>query len=873
MFVCLYFSAHDHLIKLHFVTAPHKIILWKMIEDILSQALTACLVNIQSYCKDDPNALLYFCINQANLNGGIRSAVHVLKDNPVSAMVKQFMLDFYRFVNSNAEMKLDNTFEVFFHVASGKLTNRPVHRRKAIPVRAMVGSRVEASKVLLHGSLINLPLGSPQDPGLFQNCCLLVTFMFSLIKVFKPDIYASVRNLTLVKSSVVKKNTAATLLLKEITSFCDLQNIPFRGPHELQSTMKLFGDYYGVQLVVITAMASTKPEFISYPEQLNENLQRFYFLLQSTEGETCHILAVQNLTTFFKSQSRGICFYCRSYYFIRGGKRNCHRHRCRSEKSCSKCFGFKVLEKPTLNATEPWSFCYSLPELNGPVETCSKCGVTFESHQCFNNHKKFCDLNNYYWLCPVCNRTVSMRNRPPEVVMSSHKCDTDTKFCSVCLKIMPVSHICAVSKQAKTKAWPNIGVVSLFFQDALGELCQTCHDNHRTYAVAQGLSYRDVFHSKLYHELLCDQHKNAKSSHPNIVKVFYEKDRYAFQGATFSDDNFLECLTPLVEEVNFTYSSTYVPKTNFSGKKRRSSPNNFKCSNSKGATNQFLKFLSGSGISNCVFLVQTNAEMLYLLNLFVTNFWQPDVVQSGREVKKISLSHIDVSFLLFQNYCKGNLFNLNLQFDLKRPLLYFPMIYNQPKFYNTSISVPPFVDFLSFSDTDLEITSKLEHYRTLPDVFNVNEQLWLTISENLKTFLLSVTKFLQLSFEIQDLIITLTSYRGPPQIHPFDKQIVSLSSFTMAIYKFYYQDKYEVHSVLRPYTGFYSKVSAPEYEYLSYLSYSMPNEDIVHAFNRRDGQQRFSPSAIVDGYGRASKTVYQFHGCIVSIYLYIAASK
>jgi hypothetical protein len=49
---------------------------------------------------------------------------------------------------------------------------------------------------------------------------------------------------------------------------------------------------------------------------------------------------------------------------------------------------------------------------------------------------------------------------------------------------------------------------------------------------------------------------------------------------------------------------------------------------------------------------------------------------------------------------------------------------------------------------------------------------------------------------------------------------------------------------------------------LAFLDYTRPEEGILHAFNTKEGQQKFD-SIYVDGYGTASHKVYQFNGCQV----------
>jgi len=820
-------------------------------------------LNIQEASKNDPQALLYFCLNQSSLMGGIRSAVHALHSNTVSEMVKTFMATFHRFVNSNNEMKLDDTFEIYLHLSSG-LVNKPTNRKTAIPVRSLVGSRND-EKIILKGGLLDLPEGSPSNPNCFTNSCLLVALAYLIMQQLKPNFYEQVKYFTLKKASVKQKNQAANLLMSEIENVCKVKNVPFKGPHDILSTIKAFSEMFDVQIICILSMVGTKPDFICWPTTFDGTKKRVY-LYQKSNLPVSHILAVKSLSTFFNTLGRGICFFCNNFYFTNFGSLFNSRHKCRSTNCCQTCFSPWAAKDTFNDNSEPWVFCNTKLVSDENPTCCSNCGVFFNSKICFSNHERFCRKNNYYWLCPVCQKTVSMQGRDVATVASSHNCNATEKYCVTCCKTMPLGHVCPISKAERTLFWPNIGVISLCFQDAEGAQCQECFDNHQSYMISNNITYRELLKSTHYYELLCSSHREEKLSRPNIIKIYFETERFEFKSATFSDDNFLISSVSQHEQLNQSYCHHPQSKSLASSRKRRKNADiapSIKLQNFNKASSQLINFLIKEKLTNYTFLIQTNQEMLYMLELALEHSLHPTVVQSGRLLKKIYLSCLDITFLLFENYCKGSLNDLQSQFELRRDVAYFPMIYNSKSYHGKIIDRPNFKQFLSFTDTADDRQKKLAFYSTLPAQFDVNYYLMFTVTENLKTFLLSVIKFVQLCFELQDLIGHITGETTPYPCHPFASNILSMSGFAMAIFKFYYLNNYAVYSVLRPYTGFFSRVSSKEYEYLSFMSYTRPAEDIVHAFNSTRGQMRFD-NVIVDGFGKNSQTVYQFHGCMVS---------
>jgi len=819
------------------------------------------LVNLQHQYANDPNALLYFCINQSHLVGGIRSSVHSLNYNQPDTMVKQFMSDFYHYINSNADVKLDATFECFFHIISSKTLNKPGHRRTAVPVRSLVGSNIYHSKSRLKGSLINLPAGSPKSPTCFENACLLVTVVFMFIKKMQQNLYGLIGQLIMVRPGPKAKNVAADILLNEVRNVCDQTQLSFLGPHELEPTLTILSGHLKVNLIVIRSLDGRTPELSSYPKTMDMAMPRLYFLLQSNDKNPDHILAIDNLATFFKSRKRAICFACQTTYSLKWGLQ-ANRHKCHHKLVCQKCFGFTFDTSTVIDSTEPWWYCDALikDSTTQCQKCCFKCGTVFESLRCYENHYKyFCKKNLYYYQCPCCQKSISMKKRPLEVVQAEHQCDVEEKYCNVCFKVMPLNHICTVSKKEKDKVWPGLAVLSITFEDASGTLCQICYARQSKHMLRHNLTYAQFFKSKEYHELLCDNHKITRVSVPNVIKVFYESERFSFVGQTFSNDNFLLAVTPLNETMLSTYSSDVKPLPSNSPK-----PNQVhNLTNLKSASSQFLHFLKKANLANYTFAVHTGQEMLWLLDFFLSEYLHPTVVQTGRVVKKISLPSFKIDFLLFENYCKGSLNDLSEQFGLNRATHYYPMVYNQKNYYGQIIQKPEFETFLNFTDSSQEVNLKHKYYHQLPDPFDTNAQLYKVITENLKTFLLSVVRFIEYSFQVQRYLADMSNLTETAACHPFGTNVMSLSAFAMAVFKYYIYNAFDGYSVDRPYTGFYSKVSAPEYEYLSFLSYTKPEEKIVYAFNRREGQMRFDNMVVADGYSPESRTVYQFHGCMV----------
>lgn len=856
-----FLRSHDHLFKLVFRIKEHKVVLWKEIEDILAKSITTCLINIQQHSKDDTDALLYFCLNQNSLSGAIRSNVQALNGNPISNMVSTFMSTFHRFLSSNAEMPLNNTFEIYFHVASAKYVNRTSNRRKAIPMRSLVGANTKTTKCLLPGSLIDLPLGSPSNPDCFRNSCLVASLAYLILQLKRPDIFDKVKPIVLKRSTVNSKNEAAKLLIEEMEHFCTQQNISPRGPHEILDTIKALHHMYQVQTIVIYPMRGRKPELAMWPDKLDLTIPRFYLFVESGSN---HVFIIQSLVTFFGNKRKGICFLCMSHYFTASGLVHKKKHKCKNAYCCQKCFG--ILENASFvkSNSEPWHYCDTKVAKNEINIVCCKCGYHFKTKQCHDNHMMYCNAGNYYWQCPCCEKSVSMRGRNVKEIEESHNCNNLEKFCPVCMSSMPQNHICPISKSTKTLIWPNLAVLDMMFQDATGAMCQMCYKLQSDYMKQHNISYKTMLECKEVRNLSCENHKSKKSSVPNLVKFCYERDRFEFNSVTFSSKGFILSVTNQCDTFHLTYCDNPLPFAQFSSRKRKRKDNmdQRKITAADCPVKQLFNYFVDKNLRNYTVLVQTNQEMLFLLEVLLDNFWQPSVVQSGRVIKKIDVSNLDISFILFENYCKGDLSCWLEQFEIERTVFYFPSLCNDPKYYGQTIAKPEFGHFQSFADTPKVLNDKMKFYDSLDSTINVNSFMYKCLSENLMSFLLCIAKFVGLCFELQSIFKDIAGGDDINPIHPFDSKIMSLSSFAMSVLKYFYLNQYNIKSVLHPYTGYPAKVSSPEHEYLTFLSYTKPEENIKHAFSCSEGQQRFR-HILVDGYSSLTRTVYQFHGCQV----------
>jgi hypothetical protein len=159
---------------------------------------------------------------------------------------------------------------------------------------------------------------------------------------------------------------------------------------------------------------------------------------------------------------------------------------------------------------------------------------------------------------------------------------------------------------------------------------------------------------------------------------------------------------------------------------------------------------------------------------------------------------------------------------------------------------------------------------SLKNPWNFKDEIIQVARNDSKIFTDSCLEFLKLTFQLQSKIAKFQNLPVTHSIHAFGAQLCSISSFTMAVFKYYFYNKshYTMFSVMAPYNGNCTKSSKGEYEFMTFLSYKRPELQIRTAFNHPEGQKNFG-KYFVDGYSSVAKTVFQYRGCRVS-YTFLA---
>jgi hypothetical protein len=131
------------------------------VESILEKSLTEILQNLKNSYPDNGDNIVYVTICQKTLVNPIRSGTYHIQDNDLLGLVNHIMASFNNFLRSATQLRLDDTFEIYFKVLGSASINYNKHRRKTVPLRRLVGANHGKSDIHLKGGLLELPTHFP----------------------------------------------------------------------------------------------------------------------------------------------------------------------------------------------------------------------------------------------------------------------------------------------------------------------------------------------------------------------------------------------------------------------------------------------------------------------------------------------------------------------------------------------------------------------------------------------------------------------------------------------------------------------------------------------------------------------------------------
>ena len=854
------FQSEDHLYKMNLKPKTNEPILWSSIEKLLEDAFATIISNLQIKYASDSDALLYFAIDQNSLVNGLRSSVHVLKENSTRGMVQNVMSTFNSFLNSNQNIQLNSTFEVYFKVVSGIHVNSAGHRRKAIPLRTTVGHRGGHGNCFIRGGLLDVPVGYSENPTLFQDQCLLLCLVFQFLKLTQPTVKRHLDAFLKKKESRLKV-IASEMLEAYVEEFCHRAQISRQGPHDLHTTAKLFSEIYNCQVTCITSLDGIRPQFVMFPSTFNFELQRIYLYVKND-----HVLLIDNLHTFWRHQKRKICFGCKNVYGY--WKNDPYHHKCPHLTKCTMCCAVLQTNQTIFIPNESFLFCDASMATHSDSINCQHCENKFKTLTCYSNHLKQCENGRIPTKCPICSVMVPQSHR------LVHSCNDELKFCKICFCVTTLEHECLIKKQTETKQWPIVGTLVMSFKNTSSSDCQMCYEAKIKYAAELNIPYQDFCREKTYLSVTCDNHSWNPSdpSRTNAILIWKERSRFSFERLSFVDDVLQETLDvqnsadAYLKHRLHTYCSNPKPYISLPNSKTKSklisqSLEAVKTAHFESAEKKFFQYIVRGNLQNCTILLNSDQAMHKLLEIFISFEVLPYISQKGKQIFCLELSQFSVKFLNFSHYAPGGL-NLWLkQYNVTNELVYFPECLNTDQNLASSEKCEiNFDDFICFGDSVADIDEKKLFYQKLLQPLDLKKYLLDVLDWQSDSFFRVVMEFLRQTFLLQKKLSSLFQKDTNCPIHPFADKIVSCSSLIHSLCQYYCLNDYNISTVHKPYGNNPAQISEGEYEFTSFLAHENPTLNIRTAFNHPRGQQIFG-KLTADAYSNVNKCIYAYFGC------------
>ena len=785
------FQSEDHLYKMYLKPKTDKPILWSSIEKILEDAFAIIIQRLQQKYTTDQDALLYFAVNQNSLVNGLRSSVHVLKENSTRGMVQNVMSTFNSFLNSNQNIELNSTFEVYFKVVSGIHVNFAGHRRKAIPLRTMVGHHGSKRGSFVRGGLLDLPTGHIHNPNMFENDCLLLCLTFQYLRLSKPNIHTYLDAFLKSRHSN-QKLVAAETINDHIDEFCYRAQVNRKGPHDLHATSKLFSEIYNCQVILINSLDGCKPQFTMFPSQINYELNRIYLYVKGD-----HVLLIDKLNAFWRHEKKTICFGCKN---VHGMWNNyLHQHKCPQLNRCNLCSTLLKTDKTILIPHEA-IFCDSKIVSESDSIPCQQCDNNFPSLTCFSNHLTRCKKKLMPSKCCHCNIWI------PPSCRDLHVCGVQLRRCRTCFTLAAPDHECLVLKRTESKQWPIVATLSMSFKSTNMSDCQKCYEARLNRATELNVSFNQFAKDQSFLSVTCDNHAwgFSEQSKANAISMWKERSRFSFEHFTFVDD----VLEQTVAEQNsedaylkhrlYTYCSHPKPFLSTSGKNKKSKVisetlNAVKSATFQTAEKKFFQHIVRGDLQNCTILTDSDQVMHKLLEIFLTFEVEPDILQKGRQVFCLELTQFSVKFLNFSHYAPGGLELWLKQYNVQNEYAYFPESLNTDQNLSSSQKVSVNFDaFIAFGDSEDQVEKKRKYFQSIAQPIDLKVFLLNVLIQQSNSFFRVVMEFLLQSFGLQRLLTRILDKKVNCPIHPFSDNIVSCSSLVHALCQYYYLNDYNI---------------------------------------------------------------------------------
>jgi hypothetical protein len=687
------FKLDDHLYSVKVeVKDGHPPLLTSLL-DILRKAFEFMIKSLQKFYHANDKNIMYMTIYQDSMQSALNSGGFELHGNQPENMVNYSLNMLNRFLNSNATLKLDNSFCVYFKVLSVQHVNYAFHRRGPLMIVGCEGQsntpgtlEIDTegatelmNKCLLTHIILGKLLCEARGATNHHQLALLLSLCKQKKRSYQKHYFTKKKRSPISEERIVQARKRGLFLLKskvqKLISDCDL---PLMGPYDVHEVLPKICEVLDIQVQIICGLQTKNASLLSFPPTFDNS--KIQIVLEKLYDH--HVTLISNLKSFFGFHKKRVCFECSKTFH------HSYRHFCTKKKICFACRRFFSSKDTEIRNDRFFEYCDGeIEEKFLPVPSeCTTCNFVSITKNCQDMHKKLCAVGKNSkgrlgYFCNVCQKHFRQGFSCSEDAQLNHICDPTTTKCYTCKLPKKEKHQCPIKKELPTKEIPILAFFAFSFK-AL-EHCKNCLLKQQEFKENFNLTWSELYQHSQFGDLVCDSHGSMTNAivEPNVAVIFKEVSRGEFEKIVLTEDE-LQLDTIAEKGLSNDYLPTNVEQTNFQLKSQYyhnvdgmlKSLDQLKYKNKKSLVEKFLLLVTQPQWQNTTFLSlnANNCTNLAVLKGFIAIDVMPYVIENGHKVNLISIDFLKLRFLNASAYIAGTLEEIHDQYGLDENLHYFP---------------------------------------------------------------------------------------------------------------------------------------------------------------------------------------------------------
>ena len=702
----------------------------------------------------------------------------------------------------------------------------------------------------------------------FEKRCLVTAAMIGIIYYFSQISNVEPfktwwKNISSIKkpaSQNFKTSCKYLWSLMKVLSNNFLPHILKRKNQTFQSVLLPLADFYHCCFVVRQSLPDDCIIFQSH-EKIPDNIPVIELHRQKIPlSKFAHVGFLKSPKEYAKAKGF-MCFKCKKYYRTASG----YQPVCYATKTCKLCRLWLAKKDTLIDKKTIKMYCTSDIYNDGSFY-CNKCQTTFKNSLCFKAHKK--TICRYGVRCQKClsflryNQTLNTAAKRLSVHQNCHSkfycslCKTETNF---------NSHICPLICNTNQSLFPKLGFLSYLSINPTYFSCFKCFKTNN----------------------LCPVHKKLKKDIHSFQKPFFaiayieENKRGFFKKYEWScNESKLPTNSFSFKEKFNSFQNKYLPsnvsseKYNLTDKvppryfgktpKCRINPQEIDENIHKSLFVKMLKcLLSEKKFQNLVLICHSNSFLTDIYDsLLEINIRPKPVMFRNQFVSLVGIYEKNITFLSFQKYVKGKLYDLLQSFCPNEVFTKcFPMALNSEKYFDYNGPCPDVDYFISVVDSDEEIKAKTDYVKNFEGPFIFKNEVIFYLVQKTYVFAQACLNFLKEAFEIQDLLKQFCN-NNAPLIHPFYTPICTSSSFAYCLLKLHCLTLNDIFSIKNSEKGMPTyRCSRFERELSLFMQHELPDKEIVSVFTNPNSSKNFDRLIIPDIFNETDGVIIEAAGC------------